>query len=178
MCIRDSLNGITPYASPNTSEYYESFTYDPNGNILKANRNGPGGLTMDKLNYVYDDLTKSNKLERVKDGPYDTNYSEDIDNQISTINYKYDPIGNLTSDEAEGLKQIDWSVYGKILKITKGSNKDNIVFKYDASGNRIQKILKPKTGTIEKNQEDWTTTYYVRDAQGNVMAVYLSLIHI
>jgi RHS repeat-associated protein len=46
-------------------------------------------------------------------------------------------------------------------------------FIYDAMGNRIVKISKDRdisTGT--KTQDHWTYTYYVRDAQGNVMATY------
>lgn len=167
-----ALNGIAPYTSPGTNDYYESFRYDANGNILNAVRNGPSGISMDDMTYQYYDLTKNNQLARVGDNVPDGNYSEDIDDQTSPTNYEYDPIGNLTGDEAEGIVDIDWSVYGKILKIYKGGIAPNIEFRYDPSGNRIQKIVKPKTRFGEKTQEDWTTTYYVRDAQGNVMAIY------
>jgi hypothetical protein len=47
--------------------------------------------------------------------------------------------------------------------------KSALLFKYDAMGNRISKTeIYPKA--IDDVKE--ITTYYVRDAQGNVMAVY------
>jgi RHS repeat-associated protein len=85
------------------------------------------------------------------------NYTSDIDNQ-GTDNYDYDAIGNLTRDTKEGISNITWSVYGKILSVTKNSG--TITYTYDASGNRISKTFSGKT------------TWYVRDASGNVMAVY------
>src|ERR1041385_2050816 len=44
--------------------------------------------------------------------------------------------------------------------------------KVDAMGNRIVKIVKPRDGSGVKSQLNWTYTYYERDAQGNVLAVY------
>ena len=79
-------------------------------------------------------------------------------------NYTYDRIGNLTADVAEGIEKITWNVYGKIKKIVK-EDESGLVFEYDAIGNRISKTVIPVTGDV-------TTTYYVRDAMGNVMAVY------
>lgn len=79
-------------------------------------------------------------------------------------NYTYDRIGNLTADVAEGIEKITWNVYGKIKKIVK-EDESGLVFDYDAAGNRIGKTVIPVTGDV-------TTTYYVLDAQGNVMAVY------
>jgi RHS repeat-associated protein len=91
--------------------------------------------------------------------------------QINTLNnYGYDQIGNLVKDNQEGIASIDWSVYGKINNImrTGASTAKNILFKYDASGNRISKTryTNGQASTL------WETTYYVRDAQGNVMATY------
>jgi RHS repeat-associated protein len=48
---------------------------------------------------------------------------------------------------------------------TTNSTKPNLEFTYDASGNRIaKKVIQPNG--------DYKTTFYVRDASGNVMAVY------
>ncbi len=109
------------------------------------------------------------------------NYTDDIDDQSATYgtvgneNYDYDAIGNLIKDQTEEIANIDWNVYGKVASITRtsGSTKKDLAFKYDPSGNRICKIVKDRdasTGT--KSEEYWTYTYYNRDAQGNVMAVY------
>ncbi len=53
---------------------------------------------------------------------------------------------------------------GKVASISKYDN-TNIAFTYDAQGNRTTKKVTLPGGLI-------TTTYYVRDAQGNVMSVY------
>jgi YD repeat-containing protein len=57
----------------------------------------------------------------------------------------YDPLCNLVKDDAEKITNIDWSVYGKILSITKASTTarpvQKINYGYDASGNRISKIV-------------------------------------
>ncbi|HEY9084007.1 MAG TPA: PKD domain-containing protein [Vicingaceae bacterium] len=89
---------------------------------------------------------------------------------------------------------ISWTVYGKVKQVTKtistnsGANVyqvEKIDFEYDASGNRIKKTANKKidaagslSGT-DANPEtanflvnEITTTYYVRDAQGNTLAVY------
>jgi YD repeat-containing protein len=62
-------------------------------------------------------------------------------------------------DTQEGISNIDWNVYGKIKSITK-TNGTIISYSYDASGNRVSKTVNGK--------EAW----YVRDASGNVMALY------
>ena len=148
-----------------TGIYDEAFTYDQNGNILRVNRNGNQGgsaLNMDGLTYSY--LPNTNKLDYVDDAVTGDPYSGDISSQ-SSGNYQYDAIGNLVSDVAEDIVTIDWTVYGKIKQITKGSGTE-IRFNYDASGNRISKtVFDGSTGNV-------LATYYVRDAQGNTMAVY------
>jgi RHS repeat-associated protein len=39
-------------------------------------------------------------------------------------------------------------------------------------GNRVVKVVKPKNNGLLSYQKDWKYTYYTRDDQGNVMAVY------
>jgi RHS repeat-associated protein len=167
------LNPATNSWSPVPMDAYkEAITYDPNGNILSYNRNGADGGNrpkhMDDLGYEY--ITNTNKLKRVSDNPaYSGYYAEDVDNQTDASNYEYDAIGNLVKDKAEGIgtatqNGIEWNVYGKIVKITK-TNGTIINYSYDASGNRISKRVEtPSAGT--------KLTSYVRDASGNVMAVY------
>jgi RHS repeat-associated protein len=95
-------------------------------------------------------------------------YTTDIDDQ-DIGNYRYDKIGNLTHDDKEEIDSIHWNVYGKISKIVRkvGSKKPSLEFEYDAMGQRVLKVV--KKGPIEK---DWDYTWYVRDAQGNIMATY------
>ncbi|MCK7556238.1 hypothetical protein MKQ70_14930 [Chitinophaga sedimenti] len=54
-------------------------------------------------------------------------------------------------------------MYGKIKSIQK-TDGSSLLYKYDASGNRVCKIHTKGSAVIK--------TWYVRDAQGNVLAVY------
>lgn len=111
----------------------------------------------------------------MQDAIGDASYKVDIDNQ-SALNYTYDRIGNLVRDNSEGIKNIEWTVYGKISRIEKDEDKNFattsditvIEYLYDVSGNRISKTVTPSTGSNKVAK----TTVYVRDASGNVMSVY------
>lgn len=149
-----------------TSEYQEDVTYDPNGNILTYLRNGTSAnLQMDNLTYNY--IAGKNQLGYVTDGVLSTNYVEDIDNQ-SSGNYTYDRLGNLTRDNGEKIGNIEWNVNGKISKITKTDASSTVIeYEYDPSGNRnFKKVTTSGTGASVKY------TYYVRDEDGNTLAVY------
>ncbi|MBP7400250.1 MAG: hypothetical protein KA954_11720, partial [Chitinophagales bacterium] len=76
---------------------------------------------MDELTYNY--ITGTNQLDYVTDAATGT-YSDDISGGQSTGNYTYDLIGNLISDNAEGINNITWNVYGKISSIDKVSGPD------------------------------------------------------
>ncbi len=121
---------------------------------------------MDSLSYKYnrdsDARLVNNKLNHVRDAIINSNYSIDIDNQASD-NYTYDRIGNLIRDNAEGLDTIRWTVYGKINRIRKNNN-SLISYGYDPFGNRTFKGY--------QSNDTITQTYYVRDADGNVMGIY------
>jgi RHS repeat-associated protein len=105
-------------------------------------------------------------------------FTDDIDDQgtfssnLATINtannYEYDGEGRLVRDSIEEIDTIKWTVTGKVKTVqrTAGSSKKNLKFDYDAMGQRIAKHVYDDTWTWEKS------TYYVRDPQGNVMAVY------
>lgn len=167
-----------------TNDYKERIYYDANGNISTYLRNGAAGVSgiaMDNLFYQYPihtngEYIRNNKLRNVLDlggGTYTEDiksnapahitdeyqlFSETLEGNQPTDNYKYDEIGNLIYDNKEGIINIEWNVYGKIASIEKATG--TIFYSYDASGNRISKKLNGKT------------TYYVRDAGGNVMSVY------
>ena len=139
---------------------------------LIFNRIGNGstamGLSMDSLSYHYNldanGNLLNNQLNYIHDAVGNSNgYTTDLKSQ-SPNNYTYDSIGNLISDVQEGITNITWNVYGKITSITKTSD-TTITYSYDAAGNRISKTVSPPSGAA-------VTTWYVRDASGNVMAVY------
>ncbi|WP_426584254.1 RHS repeat-associated core domain-containing protein [Mucilaginibacter sp. R-33] len=156
----NSIIGGTWNSSSITPDFQENMTYDGNGNILTFFRNGAGGLAMDNLTYRYNKdpngRLKNNQLAYVNDA-VNSSYTSDIDNQ-SAGNYTYDQIGNLNKDVQSSITNIDWTVYGKIKQISKASG--NIIYTYDAAGNRASKSV----GGL--------TTWYVRDGQGNPLAVY------
>ena len=155
------------------------------GNILTQKRNGGGAsaTALDELTYNYHTTTDglvSNRLYQVNDVVSAGNYTDDIDDQgtfnntHSTIetanNYGYDELGNLVRDVQEEIASIEWTVYGKMKKITRnsGSSKADLEFGYDASGNRLWKKVMPKgSGAVI------STYYYLRDAQGNEMCRYV-----
>ncbi|MCR5496921.1 MAG: hypothetical protein K6F48_03695 [Paludibacteraceae bacterium] len=66
---------------------------------------------------------------------------------------------------------VSWTVTGKVSDVirTEESNKPKLHFDYDAMGQRISKTVTNKNVTTG---DKFVTTYYVRDPQGNVMAVY------
>ncbi|MCD6018562.1 MAG: repeat-associated core domain protein [Bacteroidetes bacterium] len=165
--------------------YGNTFTYDANGNILNQNRRDENGNEFEALKYKYNKENNGagqliqNRLYHVSDHPgYTSLKSDDIDsvgifnaNNLTVNinnNYVYDEIGNLVKDIAEQVDKIEWTVYGKIKSITRtsGSTKDNLVFDYDVAGNRVAKYVSDNGNNLKR------ITYYLRDAQGNVMSVY------
>lgn len=140
------------------SPYSETITYDANGNIQTFNRRGATTrVNMDDLTYNY--YSGSNRLEYLADSYGADPATGDVGGQSSN-NYVYDAIGNLVKDAAEGLGLVNWNVYGKIKGIQK-TNGSAIEYRYDAAGNRV---LKSTSGNAN--------TFYIRDAQGNPIAIY------
>jgi hypothetical protein len=160
-------------------EHNNFFTFDANGNILTQQRY-EGSTLVDNLTYQYatnstGDLL-SNRLYSVDDAVTNTSLSatdmEDMPAYINgtpntSNNYTYTQIGELKSDAQEEISEIHWRVDSKISEITRtsGSAKKNLKFEYDAMGNRVAKHV--YGGSVLES-----STYYVRDAQGNVMGVY------
>ncbi|MBK8642649.1 MAG: hypothetical protein IPN15_10700 [Saprospiraceae bacterium] len=155
------LNNNSWISAIKKDDYQTRYSYDANGNILNLDRNGTtaGGNQLKMDRFTYNFKQQNNRLTHVDDVVNVSNYSTDIDDQQAN-NYKYDRLGNLIRDEAEGLS-IEWNLSGKVSRIKK-DNGDIIVFKYDALGNRISKRFKD------------TTTLYIRDASGNVMSHYMN----
>ena len=174
-----------------TDTYATSYTFDGNGNLIDLTRKaatGSGGSSlMDDFSYLYytDDysttydpsasipVNATNRLAYVTDAsPNAGTWSTDIDGQ-SSGNYEYDEIGQLLRDNAEEISKIEWLVTNKVSKVIhNASTKDDLEFLYDAGGNRVVKIVKPKDGTTLSDEDQWTFTYYVRDASGNVLTTY------
>jgi len=145
--------------------FREDVSYDPNGNILKYLRNGhrSSQYLMDSLTYHYE--TNTNKLNYIDDkqtGALSV-YKGDMKDQAPN-NYAYDAIGNLVQDTRDSVTSITWTNAHKIDSIAKTDR--SIWFGYDAMQNRVVKHSKANSSDQERR------TYYIRDAQGNIIATY------
>ncbi|NUY82703.1 hypothetical protein HUK80_17505, partial [Flavobacterium sp. MAH-1] len=165
-----------------TSSYASSYTYDKNGNLYSMSRTNDSGVTFDTFSYKYNSDTEglhtNNKLRLVKDSAAAALATDDIDDQeipgmpysaanAATHNYIYDAIGQMVQDKSEGLT-VTWRVDGKVKSIANSIKDTRTDFEYDGLGNRIAKI---EYSNIASPTET-ARTYYSRDAQGNVLAVY------
>ena len=174
-----ATNGKFQPGSGALSDYAERYTYDPNGNILTLSRTGDSlHPATAQLSYHYIYAKTGGGTGEYVPGSAPTSGVAHLTNQLSSIgvtssggaanpnelanqsafNYQYNEIGQLTADSKAQISGVVWNVYGKILSLTDSGN--TISFTYDATGNRISK------------RAHGITTWYVRDAQGNVMSVY------
>jgi len=161
----ETWNNVGPYGWDASGAALQTYgldiNYDPNGNILSLTRKGDemSNSVMDDLTYSYTPGT--NLLQSVQESVPNATYANDFD---GTTNYQYDPIGNLFQSNENGfVSNIRWTPYGKVRAVY--NSLQNTFFGYDAAQNRVKKAITHTAG-------DTTTTYYVRDAQGNTMAVY------
>ena len=185
----DQLNRIKSAAAWNTvnnqwqssyGKYDAAYSYDAMGNLLSLSRSNAQRKSIDELDYHYywynkntqdyqaydasqqSVLTPSNRLLRVADQSGD---DLGLPAEQQGENYTYDAIGNLTADESEGIVNVDWTIQGKVEKVTREDGSWT-AYTYDAAGNRSSKTVY-KEGTTTK-------TFYTRDAAGNIMAIYQS----
>ncbi len=121
--------------------------YDANGNIQNLKRTNGVGVPL-SLNYHYE--LNTNKLLSVD------NYSI----------YSYNDIGQMTGQKRAGGENfyVSYTSTGKVLAIYNDINKTQLrlSFKYDENDKRI----------IKNDHLQHLTTYYIYDANGNVLAVY------
>lgn len=165
----------------NIADYASEYKYDADGNLLKLRRQGGtvsaalnGGVPiaqhmMDTLTYNY--VPKTNRLKNIADLSSSTSYKIDIPPtplNPSLTHYSYDATGNITQDLVSGLTNIEWNRLGKVKSILKQDG-SRMYFSYDPMGNRLTKELVqyPHADSMVKFK-----TIYVRDATGNMLAVY------
>ena len=170
------------FGTGSAQQYKNTFTFDANGNIVTQLRNDHLNNTIDEMQYKYaldgNGKVIANRLYHVDDAILPGTFTDDIDDMgtfnanLLTINqnnnYSYTEIGELKKDLQEQIAEIVWRVDGKVKEVirTNGSSRKNLKFEYDAMGNRIAKHIYSSSNNWEKS------TFYVRDAQGNVMSVY------
>lgn len=196
------------YNNTTNGAYNGYYQYDANGNLISLTREALINDTqtqiddftysyLDKNGSLYDATQtynpsvgdpynpRTNKLSHVDDEIDSDVYFNDVDDQdpddLDEANYSYNAIGELISDEAEGINQIDWSVYHKVKQINKIldplstgglSSKQEIGFSYDPMLHRVAKEVNFYDEADQLDDAKSYKLFYVCDAQGNVMATY------
>lgn len=147
-----------------SNAYRTEYTYDGNGNLQTLDRHTLENSTstskhIDALTYHYGSGNLKNRLESITDPSAVTAGINDV----GAASYTYDEIGNLKTD---GNNTIEWNLQNKVSSVD-NANYD-IIYTYDVGGNRLGKSVTPKGGTSPTQ-----TTFYVRDASGNIMGTYI-----
>ncbi|WP_430405625.1 RHS repeat-associated core domain-containing protein [Fluviicola sp.] len=173
-----------------TNAHFSSYSYYLNGNIASFNRRNDAGAWIDQLNYGYNmsgtEFVENRLYHLDDDLVLSTAFTDDVDDMGSLVagvninhatlgnNYVYDASGRLIKDKQEQIETIVWNVRNKVSKIvrTATSTKPDLEFRYNAMGQRIVKIVKPKNANGTINTAQIKTTYYSIDAKGNLMATY------
>jgi len=139
----------------------DSLSYDANGNILSMNQRGfkignPAG-DIDVLTYAYQFNGSSNKLTQVQDAANDTaSVLGDFHYKGAKADsdYRYDGNGNLLIDNNKGIDTIVYNYLNLPVRVHM-RGKGNIVFTYDAGGDKILKQ------TVDSTLGLSTTTLYL-----------------
>ncbi len=167
-----SYSGAGQSFTPNSNEDYKVFNlqYDANGNIRNLNRNKSsinGDNDMDRLYYNYP--VGSNRLRHVRDLASAVGDEGDIQDQYYYDNYIYNSIGQLIENKQD---EIGYEYYAsglvKSVFSTEAGSQEKVEFFYNDRGHRVEKRV---------THEAWnsTSTFYVRDAAGQAMAIYTPL---
>lgn len=112
--------------------YTEEYTYDAVGNIREI-WHGEGETTRWRRNYDYETTTDGNRL-------LGTSLPGDDEDEYSAT-YEYDAHGNMVA--MPHLPTMDWNPYEELQHTVKGAGSTNteLWFQYDASGQRVRKIV-------------------------------------
>ncbi|MEX2235381.1 MAG: RHS repeat-associated core domain-containing protein [Cyclobacteriaceae bacterium] len=157
------IAGTSFTATP--SQPYHEFIggYDANGNINSLKRNGNLLAATSAFDYDlrYNYKSNTNILESIT--------HEGTSNSFRT--YSYDDLGQMVREtEGDNSKFVNYDVTGKVTAVYADENHTQLVteFKYDDRGFRLSKI------TYDTNHEPVLTTWYVRDATGNIISTYVT----
>ncbi|WP_282787598.1 DUF6443 domain-containing protein [Flavobacterium croceum] len=163
----DNLNRLTNaiYQKPNhaipvTNSYNESLQYDKNGNITNLQRTGDLDndsftIEIDNLNYNYD--TNSNLLKAVQDISGNPTGFKDV---VNTQDFYYDANGNMYKDVNKGITSITYNHLNLPTKIVFTGTNRNIVYLYDATGQKVKKVV---TNGTTITTTDYLTGYQYED---------------
>jgi RHS repeat-associated protein len=128
------------------NQFATSYSYDFKGNITNLSRRDETATLLHDIGYTYEQ--DRNRLRGIE-----VNGTE-----IRSSSYHYDALGNMILDNAENIN-VGWNVIGKVRFVQTPNNV--LQFAYNPFGQR----------QIKRTLND--TTYYVHDATGNVMGIYV-----
>ena len=166
----DNLNRLTKGGFPGTYSFYETMTYDKNGNIKNLTRNE----NTNTLSYTYN----GNQLQKVDDIPanyrntqYDVYANYFVNGVSSSIEYLYDANGNMISDYNKGISKIQYN-YLNLPSLVQMQQGHTAAYFYDALGLKIKEVNKtaksgvniPMTTTRPLNSAEVLSTeelYYI-----------------
>lgn len=149
---------LTGYSISGNNQYrLTGMNYDPNGNILNLKRYSGSGAPVNDFTYQYNSVPsapKNNRLESVS----------------GHSTYQYNARGQMTIDDKWAVgaddQYVEYDVTGKVTKVfseaAKAPGDLKVEFIYDDRGFRLAKV----------NHETIRTTWYIRDASGNVISIY------
>lgn len=166
-------DNISHAVSSMADTFKNLYSYDGDGNLQTLQRYNQQAQLIDNFTYHYSNPAQNNKLSYVADAAPDQSGGNDLKQWQTADNYTYDAIGNLVSDRQEGIKEIRWTNYGKMLSMSKGTVQEDTMqleFSYDGMGNRTRKDYWQNLGGNADALR--TSDIYIRDAQGNILAVY------
>lgn len=149
-----------------------NISYDYNGNITALNQNGfvlGGTPNIDNLTYNYLNSNYSNRLMNVIDGSNNAlsklgDFHYTGTKTSSSVDYTYDFNGNRKSDANKGITAITYNLLNLPSVIT--TAKGTITYTYDASGNKIKKIVQENNASVPYGGTNYsanitTTTTYI-----------------
>ena len=145
--LTNAVYGKPDAASPETNAYNESMSYDKNGNITNLLRNGgqdqpinqPVGI--DDLLYKYD--AQNNQLRGVHDNSNSLQgFRDKSGSSLNDIDYTYDDNGNMITDNNKGISLIKYNHLNLPTEIIfENNNSKKINYIYDASGDKLKKVV-------------------------------------
>ncbi|SEM91122.1 RHS repeat-associated core domain-containing protein [Chitinophaga rupis] len=174
--------GSTGWTKDKMDFSVSDLSYDPNGNIMFMKQRGMNGTaiqTIDSLKYGY--LPNSNKLSFVTDKKNNAtsqlgDFREIKNNELS--DYRYDSSGNIVCDSNKNIAVIRYNHLNLPDSIVI-PGKGNIKYIYDASGNKLSKIVTNNI-TSQITTTDYIggfvylndTLQFVSHEEGRVRAAY------
>lgn len=127
--------------------------YDKNGNIQSLSRKSKTGNSLG--NYTYNYQTNTNKVSTITNGG------------AAMMSYNYNSIGQMIQQvEGANTMNVTYNAYGLTKEVRNASNQLVVSYAYDDRGDRVKR-QSYNAGSLVK------TTYYVHDASGNELAIYV-----